>query len=157
MALKIVQIDPAGAGERWVDFEDEISFKLAGIDNEHYQIALERARRLIAREDAGQSLQNLTATAGDRREHDIQCDLLGRYIIRDWKGDILGEDDRPVAYSPESAAKLLCANVDLFAWVVTHATKVAVDQSKELAETVGKSLSASAGSATGKAKARSRR
>ena len=156
MALRISQADPAAIGERWVDFDKEISFKIAGIDTEAYQIALERARRLIAREDAGQTLANLTAGKSDRREHDIQCDLLGRYIVLDWKGPIEGDDGKVVAHSPELAAKLLRANVAVFAWVITEATKVAIDSKQEVAETVGKRSSGSAGNGNGRAKAKSR-
>lgn len=156
MALRINQADPVAVGERWEDYQPDISFKLAGIDDENYQVALERARRLISREDAGQSLGNITATTNDRREHDIQCQLLGKFIVKDWKGEILGDDDRPEPYSPEVAAKLLKANVGVFAWVISMATKVAIDKSTEVAETVGKRSTASAGSASGKAGAKSK-
>ncbi|MCQ9618398.1 hypothetical protein L1889_18330 [Paenalcaligenes niemegkensis] len=156
MALRINQTDPAAIGERWEDYQDDISFKIGGIDDENYQIALERARRLISREDAAQSLHSITATTNDRREHDIQCQLLGHYIVRDWKGEILDDNDRFVPYSPEAAAKLLKANVELFAWVVTQATKVAVDKNAEVAETVGKPSPDSNGSASGRAKPKSK-
>lgn len=156
MALRITQTDPAAVGERWADFDGEVSIKLAGIDDEQYQIALERARRLIAREDANQSLATLTTTANDRREHDIQCDLLGRFIVRDWKGPVLDESDQAIGYSPEDAAKLLKANIGLFVWVIAQASKVAADRNAEVAETVGKPSNASAGSANGKARAKSK-
>ncbi len=156
MALRISQDDPAAIGERWVDFDNEVSFKIAGIDTEAYQIALERARRLIAREDAGQSLANLTATKSDRREHDVQCDLLGRYIVLDWKGPIEDEAGNVADYSPELASRLLKGNVAVFAWVITEATKVAVEKHKEVSETVGKPLSGSAGNESGKGKAKSK-
>ncbi|NYT78931.1 hypothetical protein H0A71_18220 [Alcaligenaceae bacterium] len=85
--------------------------------------------------------------------HRLKLHITHNCVVRDATRDDLIDAFVP----PESAAKLLRANVDLFAWIVTHSTKVAVDKSRELAETVGKSLRASAGSATGKAKARSQR
>lgn len=156
MALRITQTDPAALGERWEDYDSDTSFLLGGIDTEAYQIGLERARRLIAREDAGQSLGDITATSSDRREHDIQCQLLGRYIVRGWKGEILDDKDRPISYSPESAAKLLKANIAVFVWVISQATKVAMDHNEEAQETLGKPLSDSAGSVSGKAGAKSK-
>lgn len=156
MALRITETDPAALGERWEAYDEEISFKIAGIDTEAYQISLERARRLIAREDASQSLSSLIAKSGDRREHDIQCDLLGRYIIKDWRGPIEDDTGNIVGYSPEAAAKLLRGNVGVFVWVITQATKVATDAQEEVAEAVGKSSSASDGSGSGKAKAKSK-
>lgn len=156
MALRINQTEPEAIGERWEEYQKGISFKLKGIDDESYQIALERARRLISREDAGQSLHNITATASDRREQDIQCQLIGHYIVRDWKGEILDDDDRAVPYSPEAAAKLLKANLDLFSWVVTQATKVAVDKNAEVTETMGKPSTDSDGNVNGKVEAKNK-
>jgi len=156
MALRMTQQDPVAIDERWEDFDDDVAIKVAGLDREEYQIALERARRLIAREDAGQTLDSISVSAADRREHDIQCKLLGRYIVLDWKGEVTDEQGNRIAYSPEAAAKLLKGNVTLFAWVLTKAAQVSVDYQKGVAETVGKPSSASAGSANGKARAKSK-
>ena len=51
MALRINRQEPAATHERWEDYDEDVAFKLAGLDTDAYQIALERARRLIARLD----------------------------------------------------------------------------------------------------------
>lgn len=157
MALRINQTDPAAIGERWEDYDSDTRFLISGIDTEAYQVGLERARRLIAREDAAQSLGDITATANDRREHDIQCQLLGRYIVLGWEGEILDDKNRPVPYSAKAATKLLKANIGVFVWVISQATKVALDSKAEVALSVEKPLPASGGKPSGRAKARSAR
>ncbi|MDK7586224.1 hypothetical protein QP575_10355 [Alcaligenes faecalis subsp. phenolicus] len=155
MALRINRQEPAATHERWEDYDEDVSFKLAGLDTEAYQIALERARRLIAREDAGQRLASINVSGNDVREHDVQCQLLGRYIIKDWKGDILDDAGDAVPYSPEGAAKLLSSNTDLFVWVIATAAQVAAGAQKEVKETVEKPSPGSSGKKNGPGKARS--
>ncbi len=156
MALKIVQIDPAGAGERWVDFDEQISFKLASLGDDKYRISLERARRLIAREDAKQELSSVSVTAADRNEQDIQCDLVGRYIIKDWRGPIEDAQGNPIEYSPQAASDLLRCNAGVLVWVIQQAAQIAADYAMEVQETVGKPSPASSGSRNGKARAKSK-
>lgn len=155
MALTINRQEPAATHERWEDFDEDVSFKLAGLDTEAYQIALERARRLIAREDAGQRLTSISVSGNDVREHDVQCQLLGRYIIKDWKGEILDDAGDAVPYSPEGAAKLLASNTDLFVWVIATAAQVAAGAQKEVQETVEKPSPGSSGKKSGPGKAKS--
>jgi hypothetical protein len=155
MALTINRQEPAATHERWEDFDEDVSFKLAGLDTEAYQIALERARRLIAREDAGQRLTSISVSGNDVREHDVQCQLLGRYIIKDWKGEILDDAGDAVPYSPEGAAKLLASNTDLFVWVIATAAQVAAGAQKEVQEAVEKPSPGSSGKKSGPGKAKS--
>lgn len=155
MALTINRQEPAATHERWEDFDEDVSFKLAGLDTEAYQIALERARRLIAREDAGQRLASINVSGNDVREHDVQCQLLGRYIIKDWKGEILDDAGDAVPYSPEVAAKLLASNTDLFVWVIATAAQVAAGAQKEVQETVEKPSPGSSGKKSGPGKVKS--
>lgn len=157
MALRVSQADPIATGERWEDYDHETSFKLAGLDNEEYQLALERARRLLAKQDAGQTLKNLTISENDQREYQTQCKLVGAYIIRDWKGEIYDEKDKPMKYTPENAERLLLGNIALFAWVIMKAQEVQIAQQAEEAETVGKSSRASSGSGNGRAARKSKR
>lgn len=154
MALTINRQEPAATHERWEDFDEDVSFKLAGLDTEAYQIALERARRLIAREDAGQRLTSISVSGNDVREHDVQCQLLGRYIIKDWKGEILDDAGDAVPYSPEGAAKLLASNTDLFVWVIATAAQVAAGAQKEVQETVEKPSPGTSGKKSGPGKAK---
>lgn len=155
MALTINRQEPAATHERWEDFDEDVSFKLAGLDTETYQIALERARRLIAREDAGQRLASINVSGNDVREHDVQCQLLGRYIIKDWKGEILDDVGSSVPYSPEGAAKLLSGNTDLFVWVIATAAQVAAGAQKEVQETAEKLSPGTSGKKSGPGKAKS--
>lgn len=155
MALRINRQEPAATHERWEDYDEDVSFKLAGLDTEAYQIALERARRLIAREDAGQRLAAINVSGNDVREHDVQCQLLGRYIIKDWKGEILDDAGDAVPYSPEGAAKLLSSNTDLLVWVIATAAQVAAGAQKEVKETVEKPSPGSNGKKNGPGKAKS--
>ncbi|MFA1602345.1 hypothetical protein ACDW82_01675 [Alcaligenes faecalis] len=155
MALRINRQEPAATHERWEDYDEDVSFKLAGLDTEAYQIALERARRLIAREDAGQRLTAINVSGNDVREHDVQCQLLGRYIIKDWKGEILDDAGGVVPYSAEGAAKLLASNTDLFVWVIATAAQVAAGAQKEVTETVEKPSPGSNGKKNGPGKAKS--
>lgn len=155
MALRINRQEPAATHERWEDYDEDVSFKLAGLDTDAYQIALERARRLIAREDAGQSLASINVSGNDVREHDVQCQLLGRYIIKDWKGEILDDTGGAVPYSPEGAAKLLASNTDLFVWVIATAAQVAAGAQKEAQETLEKPSPGSSGKKSGPGKAKS--
>lgn len=156
MALRINQADPAGAEDRWVEFDKEISFKLASLSNDNYRIAIERARRLIAREDAKQDLSTVTATAADCNEQDIQCNLLGKYIMKDWRGPIEDAKGNATDYSPESASDLLRSNSAVLVWVLQQAAKIAADHVAGVAESVGKPSSDSGGKPSGEVKAKSK-
>ena len=155
MALTINRQEPVATHERWEDYDEDVSFKLAGLDTEAYQIALERARRLIAREDAGQRLASINVSGNDVREHDVHCQLLGRYIIKDWKGEILDDAGDAVPYSPEGAAKLLASNTELFVWAIATAAQVAAGAQKEVQETVEKPSPGTSAKKSGPGKAKS--
>lgn len=126
--------------ERWVDYNDKIKILLRGIDSKEYQIGLERARRLLNKSDSAQSLSSLTATATDETEFGIQAQLLGRYIVKGWQGDVKDSDGQPVAYTPEACIAMINANVGFFSWVISQATQITIEQQGEQAETLGKSL-----------------
>jgi len=155
MALRINCQESAATHERWEDYDEDVSFKIAGLDTDAYQIALERARRLIAREDAGQRLTAISVSGNDVREHDVQCQLLGRYIIKDWKGEILDDAGDAVPYSPEGATKLLSGSTDLFIWVIATAAQVAAGAQKEVQETVEKPSPGTSGKKSGPGKVKS--
>lgn len=140
---------------RWFDYDDEISFKIASIDKDEYRIGIERARRIIDRKENRLDLHNLNIDAQDRSEQDIQSELMGRYLIQDWKGPIQNEDGVVVAYSPEYAAALLRSAPKLTSWVISKAIEVALDVAEEQKEIVGKSSSASSGKKTGVSKPKS--
>lgn len=155
MALRI-KSDPVAFGERWERYDDDVDIKIAGLDTEAYQIALERARRLIVRSDAGQSLADIRTAPTDRREHDIQCALIARHIILDWKGDVTDADGNPLSYSPENAQALLASDANFLVWVISTAAKVTADSEAEITDAVGKPSPASAGRGSGQAGAKSK-
>lgn len=146
--IVISKKDPVAIGERWEDFDKDVSFKIAGIDNDLYQSGLERARRLMAKEDAKYTLSNVSASEADQTEYDIQCRLAGEHILIDWKGKIEDESGNLVPYSPSAAYELLKSNIDVFLFVIRIASKVSSDRIKEINETVGKPSKGSAGSRT---------
>jgi len=90
-------------------------------------------------------LSSLTATATDETEFGIQAQLLGRYIVKGWQGEVKDSDGRPVAYTPEAAIAMINANVAFFSWVISQATQITIEQQGEQAETLGKSLPAIGG------------
>ena len=85
----------------------------------------------------------------------MQCQLLGRYIIKDWKGEILDDAGAAVSYSAEGAAKLLAGNTELFVWVIATAAQVAAGAQREVQETVEKPSPGSSGKKSGPGKAKS--
>lgn len=154
MALK-VKSQNTDFDARWFDYEGGISFKIGSIDKDEYRIGIERARRIIDRKESSLDLHNLKIDSNDRSEQDLQAELMGRYIILDWKGDIQDEEGNQLAYSPEAASNLLRSVPSLISWVAFKAVEVALDIAEEQKEIVGKSSSASSGKKTGVPKPKS--
>jgi hypothetical protein len=150
MPLSLANHDLIASGVRWIDYDKTTRIKIAGIDDQKYQIAADRARRLISQSDARQSLHNISVSDADATEFDIQCQLMSRYIVLDWDG-VTDEDGNETEFSSQKAEKLLKGNAAFFAWVLEQATKVAIDKAKEIADAKKKPLSASIGSVSGAA------
>ena len=155
MALRIKTQISDGFDERWFEYQDGISFKIAPIDNENYQIGLERARRLIDRKESRLDLHKLEVDSSDRSEIGIQSELAGRYLIKDWKGEILDSEGNQVPYTPDNAQALLFSEPSLISWVILRAAEVAADLAKEQEDIVGKSSSVSSGKGNGAVKPKS--
>lgn len=149
MALKMIKKDPA-SGEKWVPFDADTKILLSGIDNDEYQVALERMRRRLQRNDAQFDEGEVGVLAGERTEHQNHCLLLGHFIVKDWEG-VEDADGNPLKYTPTAAAELLDGAVDFFVFVLQQAGKISADARAERAETVGKQSPASSGSANGAA------
>lgn len=150
MGLQVIKKNPEAIGERWEDFDKDTKLLIAGLDNDDYKVARERAFRLIAKQDAGQSLENITVTDADKAEHDIQSQLFAKYILKDWSGDVTDENGKPLKYSEENAFNLLRNNIEVFIFVLKAAQKVDLENFKEKQAMVGKSLPALPGSKSGK-------
>lgn len=151
MALKMTKGSLPKAGEAWVAFDEDTKILLAGIENGHYQVALERMRRRIQRNDARFEEGEVGVVAGEMTEHQNHCMLLGHFIVKDWQG-VQDTDDNPLDFTPEAAARLLESNVDFFVFVLREAGKISADAREELAETLGKPSPASSGSVSGREK-----
>jgi len=81
--------------------------------------------------------------------------LVGRYIVRGWKGEIKDENGSFVPYSPEVGISLLEANQGFLAWAIMQAAKISADKARRQEETLGKLSPVSSGSANGKAAGKS--
>lgn len=122
-------------------YEREFSgvvFQLSPLDSPEYRIAQERVRRIMARKDMVQDLSSITVTKDDREEMAVTCDLIGRYIVRGWKGDVHDANGEKINYTPERASALLASNNDLFTWVLAQALKLSAEQQEEERDIVGK-------------------
>lgn len=154
MALQLGKKKPAIAGERWAKFDDDTKILLASIDNPEYQVALERMRRRIQRNDARFEEGQVGVVAGEMTEHQNQAMLLSHFILKDWEG-VVDAEGCPVKYSQAVGAELLESSIELFMFVLRESTALARETDEERAESVGKPLPASSGSKIGAGKAKS--
>jgi hypothetical protein len=138
MTLSLANSDLVASGVRWFNFDETTRVKVAGIDENKYQIAVERARRLIAESDAKQSLHNISVSDADTTEFDVQCQLIAKFLIRDWDG-VVNEDGNQAEFSAWAAEKLLKSNVAFFAWVLEKSTLVAIEKKADVAQIKKKS------------------
>jgi hypothetical protein len=153
MALRMTQKESPSSAENWVVFDEETKILLLGLDSAEYQVAMERMRRRIQRNDAQFNEGDVGVIAGERTEHQNQCMLLSHFIVKDWVG-VQDADGNPLKFTPNVAADLLEANIEFFIFVIREAGKVSADARAELAETVGKPLPALSGKESGRGKAR---
>ncbi|MCL1161497.1 hypothetical protein L2728_06295 [Shewanella chilikensis] len=138
MTLSLANSDLVASGVRWFNFDETTRVKVAGIDENKYQIAVDRARRLITKSDARQSLHNISVSDADTTEFDVQCQLMAKFLIRDWDG-VVNEDGSEAEFSAEAAEKLLKSNAAFFAWVLEKSTVVAIEKKADLAQVKKKS------------------
>jgi hypothetical protein len=148
MALRLTKKDQNTSDTKWVDYDADTKVLLARIDNTAYEVAIERERRKQANADAQFGVGVVGVIEGEATEYNIHCKLFSQFILKDWSG-VLDEDGNPLPYSQEAGDQLLSSNVAFFMFVKREATKAAVEAHKALAETVGKSLPASSGNASG--------
>ena len=153
MALQLGKKKPAVIGERWAKFDEDTKVLLAGIDNPEYQVALERMRRRIQRNDARFEEGQVGVVAGEMTEHQNHSMLLSHFIVKDWEG-VLDAEGNPVKCTPAVAAELLESNIEFFIFVLREAGAVANDAADERAESVGKPSPASNGRKSGAVRAK---
>ena len=149
MALKLKKTDTSKSGEaRWEKFDEDTQVLLMPLDNQQYQIALERMRRRLDRNDAQFGEGSVGVIAGEKSEHDNHCMLLAQFILQDWQG-AQDEDGNPLKYSEAIATEMLRGDTDFFVFVIKRAAAIAADNKKEQEEIKGKQSTASSGSETG--------
>lgn len=151
MALKMSKKDSPSTGAKWAKFDEETKILLVGIDNGEYQVALERMRRRIQRNDSRFEEGDVGVIAGEKTEHQNHCMLLSHFIVKDWDG-VLDAEENPLKFTQAAAEELLEGNIEFFVFVLREAAKVAAEAQEELTETVGKPLPASNGKESGPAK-----
>lgn len=149
MALKLNKIDNSKSSEaRWEDFDSDTKVLLMPLDNQQYQIALERMRRRLARNDAQFGQDAVGVVEGEKSEHDNHCLLLASFIVKDWQG-AQDENDKPLAYSANTCTEMLRGDADFFYFVLRRAAAIAADNKAEQDEIKGKQSPASNGSGNG--------
>ncbi|HEJ1056918.1 TPA: hypothetical protein SLP05_004538 [Pseudomonas putida] len=149
MALKLKKIDTTKSSEaRWEEFDADTKVLLMPLDNQQYQIALERMRRRLARNDAQFGQEAVGVIEGEKSEHDNHCLLLASFIVQDWQG-AQDENGKPLAYSENTCAEMLRGDSDFFYFVLRRAAAIAADNRKEQDEIKGKQSPASSGSGSG--------
>lgn len=149
MALKLKKIDTSKNAEaRWEEFDADTKILLIPLDNQQYQIALERMRRRLARNDAQFGQEAVGVIEGEKTEHDNHCLLLASFIVQDWQG-AQDENGKPLAYSENTCAEMLRGDSDFFYFVLRRAAAIAADNRAEQDEIKGKPLSGTSGNANG--------
>ncbi len=149
MALKLKKIDTTKSSEaRWEEFDADTKILLMPLDNQQYQIALERMRRRLARNDAQFGQEAVGVIEGEKTEHDNHCLLLASFIVQDWQG-AQDENGKPLAYSENICAEMLRGDSDFFYFVLRRAAAIAADNRTEQDEIKGKLSPASNGSGNG--------
>jgi hypothetical protein len=151
MALKLIKQSTPESGEKWVDFDEDTRILLVGIDDKKYQIASERARRSLRRNDLRFEEGTVGVVAGEKSESELFARLLGTFIVRGWQG-VLGESGEPEEFSIDSAVRLLEGSDEFFLFVLKKSGEIARDARAEIEETVGKPSPDSPGSASGAGK-----
>lgn len=150
MALKMQKKAAASADTKWVDFDKDTKVLLAGTDNIEYRVALERYNRRIARNDAKFGEDQVGVVEGEVTDLQNHAMLLGRFIVKDWKG-VVDDDGNEVKYTVAAATELLEANVEFLLFVLRGGAVVTDEKQEELDETVKKPSTGSSGRKTGRA------
>lgn len=155
MALQLKKKE-VSTGTKWVDFDEDTKVELVGIDDQAYQIALERMRRRLRNNDAKFKDGEVGVFDGEKTEHQCQCLLLAQFIVKDWSG-VQDEDGNPLKYAHDTGARLLEDDIEFFLFVIRESGKIAAEARGDLEETLGKSSADSNGSESGAEKPKSGR
>lgn len=161
----VIGINQSKHVSEWVDYLDDeakvlAKFKIRGISYKPYQVAIERARNMIA---SATEIKQIDVNEKTYAEMLLTCTAY--HLIEDWSGiafpiidadgnQVLDENEKPmlkdVEYSQENALDILVrGDIGDILWnfINTNAKRIQFNYDKEKAETLGKSKSYTNGSA----------
>lgn len=153
MALKLSKKTEAVSATKWLDYDADTKIEVAGLDNPEYQVALERARRRLRKNDDQFEQGDVGVVAGEKTEHSTQCMLMSHFILKDWSG-AQDENGNPLKYTPAVGAQMLEGDVEFFLFVLKGAADFSAESKQELEEIAGKPSPALNGSANSAGKTR---
>lgn len=138
---------------RWEDYDKDTKVLIKPADDESYQIALERMRRRLARNDDRFGEGAIGVIAGERSEYENHCMIVASFLLKDWQG-ALDENGSAIPYTEAVGAEMMRGNTDFFLFVLRRAAALAAENKGELAEIEGKPSPATGGKPSGAAKPR---
>ncbi|ALU60879.1 hypothetical protein ACA40_13790 [Pseudomonas syringae pv. lapsa] len=148
MALKLKNKEVVDTAAKWFDFDKDTKVQLVSLDNTEYQIAMERMRRRVARNDAQFQEGDIGIIQGEKTEYVNHCLSIASFLLKDWTGAVDG-DGNEIKYTAQVGAQMLEDNVDLFVFVLEHSGELAASKKVEQVETLEKPSPASSGKASG--------
>lgn len=148
MALKLKNKEVVDTAAKWFDFDADTKVLLVSLDNTEYQIAMERMRRRVARNDAQFQEGDIGIIQGEKTEYVNHCLAIASFLLKDWTGAVDG-DGNEIKYTAQVGAQMLDDNVELFMFVLKHSGELAISKKEEQVETLEKPLPASSGKASG--------
>ncbi|NAP01944.1 hypothetical protein SAMN05444503_105169 [Pseudomonas sp. BS3767] len=149
MALKLKNKEAADTAAKWFDFDKETKVLLVSLDNTEYQIAMERMRRRVARNDAQFQEGDIGIIQGEKTEYVNHCLAIASFLLKDWTGAV-DDEGNEVKYTAHIGAQMLEDNVELFMFVLKYSGELAISKKEEQVETLEKPLPASSGKASGR-------
>ncbi|MDU8429180.1 hypothetical protein RYA99_12355 [Pseudomonas syringae pv. actinidifoliorum] len=148
MALKLKNKEVVDTAAKWFDFDADTKVQLVSLDNTEYQIAMERMRRRVQRNDAQFQEGDIGVIQGEKSEYVNHCLAISFFLLKDWQG-ALDEEGNELVYKPAIGAQMLENDIDFFLFVLGKAGELAVELKAEKVETLEKPLPASNGKASG--------
>lgn len=151
MALKLKNKEVVDTAAKWFDFDEDTKVLLVSLDNTEYQIAMERMRRRLARNDAQFQEGDIGVIQGEKTEYVNHCLAIASFLLKDWTGAVDG-DGNEIKYTAQVGTQMLEDNVELFMFVLKYSGELATSKKEEQVETLEKQSPASSGKASGQAR-----
>ncbi|WP_440090148.1 hypothetical protein [Pseudomonas fragariae (ex Marin et al. 2024)] len=151
MALKLKNKEVVDTAAKWFDFDQDTKVLLVSLENTEYQIAMERMRRRVQRNDAQFQEGDIGVIQGEKTEYVNHCLAISSFLLKDWKG-ALDEEGNELPYKPAIGAQMLENDIDFFLFVLDKCRELALELKAEKVETLEKPSPASSGRASGQAR-----